>query len=999
MLEKYAKWISRLKWPIVVLWFGFAAGALLFLPNLGVVVSHTSTNYLPAQSQTMQGQKLLNQVNPKQHAESTGVIVLHNPSGLTAQDQQYFQRTLSEINAHRTKYGIRYLDDIYNTSHKLSSAYVSHDNTTEIASVGFLHNEMSSATAAAITHLKAIFNRPPTNAKVFLTGQAPIEQDNIQISQAGVKKTAVVAISLVFLILLLVFRSIVTPFMALSSILVSYLMTSGIVALFAERGLPVSSFTQMFLIAILFGAGTDYSIIMINRYQEEMLRSKGAVEAALTSALKAVSKTVVFSALTVLVSFAVLGLAKFGLYRSAVGVSIGIAITLLTSLIFLPASLSILGHSAFWPRRITTGGTHRRSRIWMATSRVAVGRSWLTLLALLVMLIPVAMLFTNQRSFNPLDDIPSAPSADGFHVAAQAFGPGSVLPSQIVLKSPNNLRTPQGLTTIENMSKAMAGVAVVKEVQSATQPGGLQLSAFDLSSQNQTAAQGLQQVEKGLAGLDLQLSAKGKSGSANSQALAQGLEQITLGLTQLSGGLGLLSGAISGVQTGMTQLGNGLGQTADSTGQISSAMAESSDATNKLSQASDNLAGAIAAWATIHPDTQGSPQWTEIESLSQSMQSGLQKESKASEQLVQNFGKIEPGFSRLQQSVGGLRQGMSQLLGHANQLESAAESLVNANQKATTGVSSSIAAGGAATAQMTQGFNHLTKGLNQVTSYLSASTSAQQTGDPGFYVPQGALTNPNIQHAMNAYISPDGHVAKFTIIFNVNPYSVAALNHVNSITAAANVALASSPIHAGTVYATGTTPTQSALNRVSTQDFTRTVMIVLLAIFILLVLLLRSIITPLYMIASLAGTYFVTAGLVQVITIHVLDKPGISWTVPFFMFLLLIALGVDYSIFLMSRFEEELGYGMSPQEAIQTAMGSMGGVVFSAALIMAVTFGSMLVTGVSSLMELALAIMVGLLLYVVIFLGLFVPACASVFGRAHFWPFGEKARSNAVPMG
>lgn len=240
---------------------------------------------------------------------------------------------------------------------------------------------------------------------------------------------------------------------------------------------------------------------------------------------------------------------------------------------------------------------------------------------------------------------------------------------------------------------------------------------------------------------------------------------------------------------------------------------------------------------------------------------------------------------------------------------------------------------------------------------------------------------------MNAYISPNGHIAKFTTVLRVNPYSMAAINDVSSVEQAAQVALQNSPIHTGTIYATGTTPTQYELNKVSNQDFTRTVTLVLAAIFILLVLMLRSLITPLYIILSLAGTYFASMGLLQTITDHVLGKPGLSWPVPFFVFLLLVALGVDYSIFLMSRFEEEITRGLPPKKAIHVAMRKMGNVIFSAAVIMAGTFGSMMVAGVSSLVEIGISVVIGLLLYFTLFLGFFVPAMAAIVDSGHFWPF------------
>lgn len=985
MWEICAKWIARLKWAIVIFWFAVAVGITQFLPNLGTVVAHTSTNYLPVQSQTVQGQALLSRVNPKQYAKSTGVIVFHNGNGISLQDQQYFERILSDINAHRAHYGIRYVDDLHNATSALSSTFINSRHTTEIAAVGFRQSEVSTATATAISRLEAALNHPPASSHVYLTGEAPIQQDDIQLSQAGVKKTAAVAITLVLVILLLVFRSIVAPFMVLASILLSYLMSAGLVAFFAEHGLPVSSFTQMFLIAILFGAGTDYSIIMMNRFREELGRPGGNGEdTALASAYKAVSKTVLFSASTVLVSFAALGLAKFGLYRSAVGVSVGMAVVLLTSLIFLPALMTLLGPWTFWPTP-AAARAHQPSKFWTASSHAAGRRPWLTVLGLLVVLFPVAMLFTNQRSFNPLDDIPSSPSAAGFRIASQSFGSGSILPSQVVLNTRQNLRTPQGLTTIENISKALAGIGMVKDVQSATRPGGQPLKAFEVTIQNQTAAGDLQAVSRGLAQVQDRLNAYGQRGS--SQTLTHAMEQSTAGLNQLGTGLGSLSGGVDSVQTGAARVGTGLAQADSSLATLSSAAADASQSTTQLSEASEKLAGALAAWAKAHPDTQGSAGWEQIASLTQSLQSGLKGDARATGRIAQSVGPIVPGLSQLQGSAEGLSHGSAQLSGDAGRLQTAAQSLAKTSQTISAGISLSADTSQRALSRASQGLQKVAGGMNRVSSYLLGSASDNATGDPGFYVPRSALGSPSLQRAMNAYISPNGHVAKFNVILTLNPYSARALNQIGSLSMAAQVALASSPVHTGTVYTAGTTSTQAALNQISSQDFTRTVMLVLVAIFILLALLLGSIIAPAYIILSLAGTYFVTSGILQVIALHVLHQPGVTWSVPFFVFLLLIALGVDYSIFLMSRFNEELGHGAEPPEAIQTTMASMGGVVFSAALIMAVTFGSMLVTGISSLMELAIAVMVGLLLYVVLFLGLFVPASVAIVGQGHFWPF------------
>lgn len=284
-----------------------------------------------------------------------------------------------------------------------------------------------------LQHLYGSFTNTPDATHVYFTGDVPIQEDAIQVSQQATQKTAVVTFILVLAILLIVFRSILAPLLTLIAIGLSYLVSSGVVAC-ALRGLSVSTFTQTFLIAILMGAGTDYTMIMMNRFREELIRSHDRQE-ALTKALQGVSKTVVFSALTVLVSFAVLYFANFGLYRFAVGVAIDIFITLITCLTLVPALMSLLERALYWPRHPKPGLDHRPSRIWSWTGTVSTKRPWTTLLILAVILTPIGLLFTNDRTFNPMIDIPNSGSVTGFNVVAKAFGNGQAMPTTVVHES------------------------------------------------------------------------------------------------------------------------------------------------------------------------------------------------------------------------------------------------------------------------------------------------------------------------------------------------------------------------------------------------------------------------------------------------------------------------------------------------------------------------------------------------------------------------------------
>jgi RND superfamily putative drug exporter len=106
-----------------------------------------------------------------------------------------------------------------------------------------------------------------------ITGEEFIKNDYIQVTFAGVDKSAVITVLFILVVLFLVFRSIVTPLVSLFTVGISYLCSMGIVSqLIFNMDFPVTSLTRMFIILILFGIGTDYNILLFNRFKEELGR-------------------------------------------------------------------------------------------------------------------------------------------------------------------------------------------------------------------------------------------------------------------------------------------------------------------------------------------------------------------------------------------------------------------------------------------------------------------------------------------------------------------------------------------------------------------------------------------------------------------------------------------------------------------------------------------------------------------------------------------------------
>ncbi|MEH7495651.1 MMPL family transporter, partial [Neobacillus niacini] len=146
---------------------------------------------------------------------------------------------------------------------------------------------------------------------------------------------------------------------------------------------------------------------------------------------------------------------------------------------------------------------------------------------------------------------------------------------------------------------------------------------------------------------------------------------------------------------------------------------------------------------------------------------------------------------------------------------------------------------------------------------------------------------------------------------------------------------------------------------------------------------------PLYLIGSLILTYFTSMALAEVLFVNILGYSGISWAVPFFAFVILIALGIDYSIFLMDRFNEFKH--LPVEQAILISMKKMGTVIISAAVILGGTFAAMMPAGVLSLLQIAAILLIGLSLYALVILPLFVPVMVKTFGEANYWPFKKNA--------
>lgn len=737
----------------------------------------------------------------------------------------------------------------------------------------------------------------PQEETVYITGEEIINNDVNLSAQEGLKKTEIITVVLIFGLLLLVFRSIVTPFIPLIAVGFTYLLSQSFVAFFVDWfGFPVSNYTQIFLVAILFGIGTDYCILLLSRYKEE-LSAGHAIEDAIVNTYKTAGRTVLISGLAVFVGFAAIGFADFPIFKSAVAVAVGIAVLLLILFTVVPFFMATLKQRLFWPSK--KAGEHHDSKLWASLSRLSVNRPFVSILVVGLITVPVLFTYDDARSFNMVDEIGDGyDSVRGLNLISEGFGQGESLPVQVILRQDQAI-TESEVPYIEKFASELEKVEGVNGVRALTRPTGEVIDDFYVDTQLSEVSDGLSEAQTGLGdvqtGLDeIEQGLNGivgqlPSGSTNAGAP---LAEAAAGLNQLNGQLGLIGQGLTATQNIPAAVGQ-LGQVSAGLTQIESGINEAASALN----------------------AQGS-------------------------------------------QVGELGSGLAQLA---------------------TGV-----------AEANDGLGQIESGLGEAVSFLQQLSEADALRETGVYLPEGTLTSDEFSPAVERYVFDEGMATQLEVVLEMDPYSPEAIDTVETIKETMNRAVTGTPYADATIGYAGISSINSDLNETSTNDFNRTVAIMLVTLFIVLTALFRSMIMPLYMIASLLLTYYTSAAITELIFVEGLGYDGISWPVPFFGFVILIALGIDYSIFLLDRFREETINGKTVREALIHSMTKMGTVIMTAAVILAGTFGAMIPSGVLSLVQIATIVITGLLLYGLIVLPLLIPAITVSFGDGVWWPFKRK---------
>ena len=944
MFDRLGSLVLRLRFVFAVGWLVAAVGLGWLGPSLSQVGSADETSFLPADAESLTARQVGAEAFPADAAPSQALIVFSRDGGLTDADRTAIDGLRVWIAGTGHPAGVlRYVTAEQSTS--LASMFRSSDGIVELARVDLGYPSFVPETNAAVDAIRAhlaVSNVLPSGLRAQVTGQAGIGRDYLKAIQDGTERTTLVTIVLVVAVLLLIYRAPLAALVPLMTIGAAFLVSRGLLGFLAQGGWKLSSVLDSFIVVLVFGVGTDYTIFMISRFREEL--AKNRYEDAVRVTVSRISAVITASAATVIVGLASMVVARFGMIQTTgPALAVTVFITLLAGLTLTPSLLAMFGRRLFWPLHERTRVANDEARgFWANLARRITDRPGrLAAVVLVLLAVPLLALPQLKQNFDVLQELPAdAASRQGFDTLSRHLDQGQLMPLSVLVKTPvGNLDTAESLTRIGTLEAQIAGLPNVGAVRSIVDPLG-EGKVSDLARPSvQLAGMASGFSKPASSDLNTQL---GNAGLASVQSAEAYVGGLGTSFSKVDG-----SAPLTGTLADLATLDKGIVE---------------SRAAALVSNQLDSVVARLQAAAAAPPAADADAQLASLKAY------------------LDELGTAVPAVK----SVAAYQKAGSSLASvAATTSPSAVIALVRA-----LGDLSDWFAGQPAPVYFTP--TSVTPDSAAIQRNQSmAAARARLPGELGqlaaAFLPSDLYVSSDL---VAAFESAGRDVTRLYVTTVTNPYDTQSFDTVNDLRTLLPEQAAG--FGSGTrTYVGGATAEYTDVQSTISADFLRVAAITILGILIVLVLLLRAIVAPVYLVLTVLLSYAMSLSVSALILQRIFGQPGLNYFIPLIVFVLLVALGSDYNIFLMSRVREESATrGLRP--GIRAASARTGTVITSAGLILAGTFGALVTSPLQLLFQVGLAVALGVLIDTFVVRSLLVPAITAFIGERAWWPFHRR---------
>lgn len=981
-MRRLADLVVRLRFAIIAVWVALAVALPLTLPNLNDMAQKHPLAMLPSSAPSSVAAREMTKGFQETGTDDLMLVVLSDPRGLGAEQERTYRKLVGALRDDSDD--VVMLQDFISTP-SLRPFLTSKDGKAWVVPVGLAGALGTPQSFGSFTRVSDIVreNTAGSRLEVHVTGPAATVAD-LTVAGARDRKPIEIAIAVLLLVVLLVvYRNPIAMVIPLIGIGMSLVIAQSAVAGLSERtGFGVSNQAIILLSAIIAGAGTDYAVFLISRYHDYVRRGDSSDD-AVRHALTSVGKVITASAATIGLTFLAISFAKMGVF-STVGISsaIGVGVAFLAALTLLPAIIAVVGRRGWInPRRELTARFWRRSGIRIVRHPRVYLVASLLVLGLLAGSAGLARYNYDDRKAVP----PSDPSSVGYAALERHFDINQFVPSYVLIHSPHNLRTPQTLADMEQLADRVSQLPDIAMINGVTRPLGTVPKEFRATYQagivGDKLSQGSATITGNMAGLNRL--------STGANDLAVGLGDVRVDINDLASNIQGMVDAFSALKVEYS--GDNLVKNVEVAAKLVQAINELGTSMGITYQAGRDVLGWVGpVLAALHGNVvcDLNPSCAETRGHFQNLVDGrnqgqidkinaLAAELKAlqkTQSLTATLNQLRDSYAKLAAVMHTM--GLDTPAGAQstmNQFRQQADRAADGSQQVAAGVD-----------QVVQQIETMRAGLDQAAAFLlSMKNDAAGSAMAGFNIPPEVLGTKEFRAASKTFISPDGHWARYLVFTKLDPFSPAAMDQVNAILDTARAAQPNTSLQDATITIGGYPASLRDTRDYYRGDIRFIVLATVIVVLMTLILLLRAIVAPLYLVGSVIISYFGALG-IGVLTFQYWLHQPLHWTVAPLAFVILVAVGADYNLLFASRLRDESPN--STRYGVIRTLSSTGGVITAAGLIFAASMWGLLFSSIGTVVQGGFVIGAGILLDTFLVRTVLVPAIATLMGRANWWP-------------
>ena len=842
-----AKWIRRSAIPIIVGWFALVVLLNVAVPQLEVVGQMRSVSMSPEEAPSVIAMKRVGKVFDEFTSDSSAMIVLEGEQPLGDDAHRFYNTMVAKLEADTVH--VEHVQDFWGDPLTEAGAQ-SNDLRAAYVQVYLAGNQGEALANESVKALQALVAGlpPPAGVKVFVTGGSALAADQQIAGDHSVRIIEFATFGVIILMLLLVYRSIVTVVIVLAMVFLGLSAARGAVAFLGYHDLiGLSTFATNLLVTLAIAASTDYAIFLVGRYQEARTIGEDQ-ESAFYTMFHGTAHVVLASGMTIAGATFCLSFTRLPYFQSlGVPLAVGMTVAVFVALTLGPAAITVASRFGLLePKRAM------RIRGWRRLGAVVVRWPGAVLLATIALsLVGLITLPGYQPNYNDRNYLPAdLPANAGYAAAERHFSVARMNPELLLIEGDRDLRNSADFLVIDKIAKAVFRVPGIGSVQAITRPQGKPLEFSTIPAQ---------------------MSMGGVNQTMNRKYLQDRIDDMVVQADDMQHTIDTMTRMIALMEEMSATTHEMVGQTRNMAVDVAELRDHISDF--------DDFFRPIRNYFYWEPHCFDIPVCWSMRSIFDTLD-GV-------DTMTDDFQDLLPHLERLD----ALMPQMVALMEPNIDTMKSMRTMMLTMHATQGGMQDQMAARDENSTAMGDAFN-------------------DAMNDDSFYLPPEIFDNAEFKRGMDSFISPDGKAVRFIISHEGDPLTADGIDRIDAIKQAAKEAIKGTPLEGSRIYLGGTASVYKDMQEGNDYDLLIAGIAALSLIFIIMLLITRSLVAAAVIVGTVVLSLGASFGLSVLVWQHVLGIE-LHFMVMAMAVIILLAVGADYNLLLVARLKEEISAGIN----------------------------------------------------------------------------------------